>query len=190
MCVFCQVRKAESNEHALPSWVRDYVAKGDEPFNHREVDNATGEEIKNWPAKGPDFKVRRVCQNHCNGGWMSKLETDVQPFVRGLIQGHGRTLYADGQRTIAFWAIKTAMMWQYASRSQPIPPEALHALYEARVTRVPPPGMQVWIAATRNAGAGYHCPAKDQPRSIQWRQRERLRVYLRDRSDGTPNLWE
>jgi hypothetical protein len=156
-CVFCGA-KVESKEHAMPLWVRDLIADGDEPFIHREVEDASREQIRGWEADGPDFKVRRVCQNHCNGGWMSKLETDVQPYITGLIKGHGRTLYRDGQQLVAFWALKTAMMWQYASRSQPIPARELHALYEAREARVPPPGWQVWIASTRGAGVGYHCP--------------------------------
>jgi hypothetical protein len=158
-CVFCGA-KVESKEHAMPTWVRDLIAEGDEPFIHREVENATQQEIRGWAADGPDFKVRRVCQNHCNGGWMSELETAVQPYIAGLIKGHGRTLYRDGQQLVAFWALKTAMMWQYASRSQPIPPNELHALYERRGTRTPPPGWQVWIAATNGAGAAYHCPAR------------------------------
>lgn len=81
MCIFCGNRKANSKEDALPRWIRKHVARGDAPFNHWEVDNATGELLKGWAAKGPDFKVRQVCKDHCNSGWMSRLEGDVEPYL-------------------------------------------------------------------------------------------------------------
>lgn len=161
MCMFCETRKADSKEDALPLWVRKHVADGDAPFHHWEVDNATGKQIRGWQAKGPDFKVKRVCQSHCNSGWMSRLEGDVEPFLGGLIKGRGRTLHRDGQRLVAFWAIKTAMTWQYSSREQPIPVQEAHRLYAERESRTPPSGWQVWIGSVDSPEInGYHCPAR------------------------------
>src|SRR4051812_48809340 len=105
----------------MPLWVQQYLP-GNGDLTHTEVDNRTGEVIRQWTKDEPDFKVKRVCGD-CNHGWMNDLENRARPVLTSLIQGRGRTIYVDSQRHIATWAVKTAMMWQFALANnwQPIP---------------------------------------------------------------------
>jgi len=85
---------------------------------------------------------------------MSNIENRAKPFLGSLIQGHGRTLHREGQRELAVWGIKTAMMWQFTSKTRPIPPAIMKALYAD--DSKPPGNAQVWIGAyTGEAGYSY-----------------------------------
>lgn len=148
-CVFCGSRGL-SNEHVVPEWVLDYLP-GEGEFDHRIMSEEGPE--RRWRAPAPDIKVKVVCQP-CNSGWMSNIENRAKPFLGSLIQGHGRTLHREGQRELAVWGIKTAMMWQFTSKTRPIPPAIMKALYAD--DSKPPGNAQVWIGAyTGEAGYSY-----------------------------------
>jgi len=50
-----------------------------------------------------------VCAS-CNNGWMSDLEGRAKPMLETMLEGRGRALHQEGQRTLAAWALKTAIM--------------------------------------------------------------------------------
>lgn len=155
ICVFCRERPADSKEHALPLWLQPYLdQKGGATFRH-EYNDPAGETVRAWEADRPDIQVRRTCAEHCNNGWMSQLETAVQPFVGSLIKGYGRTLYKGGQQIIACWAVKTALMWEFATPTQVLPSRWFTELYEGRSEHRIPHGIQIWIGACQNPRAGF-----------------------------------
>jgi hypothetical protein len=153
-CVFCG-GSANSREHAFPLWLHEYMAEEDGNYLHQEWDG-DGRELRGWSSALPDLKVRRVCEG-CNTSWMSDLETDAQPIVGPLVQGQASTLAEGEQQIVAFWAVKTAMMLQFASGGpQPIPSDHIGELYEARCSRIPPAGCQVWVGTCHGTPTGYH----------------------------------
>jgi hypothetical protein len=155
MCVFCRTRPADSKEHALPLWLQPYLdPKGGGTFVHHYNDPA-GEPVRVWGADRPDIKVKRTCAEHCNNGWMSDLETAAQPVVGSLIKGYGRTLYRHGQQLIACWAVKTALMWEFATPTQALPDRWFAELYDGRSEHRIPRGVQIWIGACRTPGIGF-----------------------------------
>ncbi len=66
------------------------------------------ERDRQHPSPGPTVIVRAVCSK-CNNGWMSDLETLVQPTLGEMIRGRAVTLTPADQVDIAAWASKTAM---------------------------------------------------------------------------------
>lgn len=52
-----------------------------------------------------------VCPR-CNNGWMSRLETAVQPILRPLVLGKHARLTEDEITTLATWATKTALVYE------------------------------------------------------------------------------
>jgi hypothetical protein len=92
-----------------------------------------------------------VCKR-CNNGWMAQLEESAKPFLDAALQGRGRELHRAGQRTLAAWALKTAMT---AGRTQGagrgvIPPHDHAYLYEHGE---PPTGVRIWMTAYTGAKA-------------------------------------
>jgi hypothetical protein len=84
-----------------------------------------------------------VC-TECNNRWLSVLERDVQPVLTPLIHGDERRLSSDGQRLLATWAVKTALMLDLATESPIIPTGFFHAF---RPERAPLASHVVWLGA-------------------------------------------
>jgi len=82
---------------------------------------------------------------------MSRMETDCKPYLLSMIEGHGRTYYDEGQKRIASWAVKTALM--AGSRFQPPTPTSFYA--DFCDTKIPSDGTRVWIGATNRQYAHY-----------------------------------
>ncbi|MGA9210484.1 MAG: hypothetical protein WB347_22005 [Terriglobales bacterium] len=64
-----------------------------------------------------DVTIGCVCET-CNGGWMSTLEGSVKHSVGSMMLDVSITLSLDEQKTIAVWAMKTAMVLE-ATISEP-----------------------------------------------------------------------
>ena len=62
-----------------------------------------------WRREACSTTVAAVCQR-CNNVWMSGLEQGAKAMLEPTLHGRGRVLHAGGQRTLAAWALKTAMM--------------------------------------------------------------------------------
>ena len=58
------------------------------------------------------FVLTRPCET-CNNGWMSDLETLVQPVIEPMIRGQAKTLTFSDCRTAAEWMVKTSIMFEY-----------------------------------------------------------------------------
>ncbi len=92
-CIFCD-RTGVRNEHVWSSWMHEYIRKPNAPksFIRKEfqIAGATRErtEISSKESRGDvtTMQLKVVCQNHCNGGWMSRMETRVMPILIPLIE--------------------------------------------------------------------------------------------------------
>ncbi len=144
-CVFCG-GKDLTKEHVWPAWLAKATqaqAKMARHVNWAEVQDDVHERS---PFTAPPFHatVRRVCAT-CNHGWMNDLENQAKPALLPMLEGRGRTLYPATRKTLALWAWKTVMMFEFASSDSPraIPDEHYRWLYERREVL---PHFHVWLA--------------------------------------------
>jgi hypothetical protein len=92
--------------------------------------------------------VRQVCRTRCNNGWMSRLETAVQPILRPMLKGIALRLSEAEQAVLATWAVKTAMMLACTDRdSTKVPRREDYG--HLRIHQVPPPGTRVILSSYR-----------------------------------------
>jgi hypothetical protein len=103
-CIFCG-QKADSKEDAWPRWLTQrFIAPGtmetqagfDAPVTIRQI-------------KRPEIRIGWFCQK-CNNGWMSQLEDRAIPVITRLLDQPKCTLDAHDRKTLALWAVKTAMV--------------------------------------------------------------------------------
>ncbi len=125
-CVFCGRGKV-TLEHVWPHWIIELIA---ERFTDTSVTVTWGKDRERI-APGPDATVKRVC-NACNNGWMSRLEDRAKPILGPMIMGDNIpiTLAPSSQRTLASWALKTALMLDFLhSGSKPVFPASAYSSF-------------------------------------------------------------
>jgi len=111
-CAFCGSTKNITREHVWPKWASQLLHGADAFTAYREFvgDGFEPEQPESWPVKPFDWTVKTVC-SACNNGWMAELESAAKDALFGAaFAGRGRALHRGGQRTLAAWALKTAMM--------------------------------------------------------------------------------
>jgi hypothetical protein len=148
-CVFCcDPSRPTTREHVWPDWILRLL---DAELNYTDVQVERGGAFRRSPK--PDATVKHVCQS-CNTGWMSVLESTVQPTLTPMILGQGPlTLTTETQRAVACWAMKTALMLElYYPRDDRQLPQALYALFFQQ--RRPPNHCGIWAAAYRGDHIG------------------------------------
>ena len=111
-CAFCGTTNKIEAEHVWPHWAARRF-ENDDTFTYYRQFVGAGYEPEapyTWLQKPFDWKVRAVCKP-CNNRWMSDLETAAKDALFGsAFSRHERELPRGAQRTLAAWAIKTAMM--------------------------------------------------------------------------------
>jgi hypothetical protein len=107
---------------------------------------ARGSNIEGRAFSAPPFTaiVNRVCAD-CNSGWMSDLEIRAQPLLTPIFQGRGREIHQEGQRRLAAWAFKTAVMLEDTHPDARTITEAERAALFDR--HEAPSDCQIWIGA-------------------------------------------
>ncbi len=149
-CVFCGDR-ADSKEDAVPHWLLQQHARlyGTGDVAHRWGALDDPELVRRGTWDGLAMQVRSVCRG-CNSGWMSNLENETIPILGPMLSGLATQLYELQQRTLAFWALKTAAVLQEANRrlGLPMPRPHIEALYQGRDVhpRQLPTQTVVWVA--------------------------------------------
>jgi hypothetical protein len=134
-CVFCGSAPVTA-EHALPQWMSK-VVPGNGRFTHLQIKPART--ARRTPMI--DIRVRVVCSN-CNSGWMSQLETSSMNVLSPMIRGEVTTLSIDEQKTVAAWAVKTAIVLQATGPARDIPGSHARRLRERGEA---PPGVAVAV---------------------------------------------
>jgi hypothetical protein len=104
-----------------------------------------------------NVQIRTVCRLHCNSGWMSRLETAVEPTLTPLMNGHAAVLGEAEQRTLATWI---AMKIMVAESAEEEPTEIVTPQSERlslMEKKQPPESWNIWIAHHKGPGwqAGY-----------------------------------
>jgi hypothetical protein len=90
-----------------------------------------------------EVTVRRVCAK-CNNGWMSELEERAKPILKPLIRAGSRTLSANDADTVAFWCMKTALLFQLTHPDRREAPDDHYRWVYEKGT--PPPNAFIWAA--------------------------------------------
>jgi hypothetical protein len=155
-CIFCGGEGRRSGEHVVPLWIDQFFSQlpptRANPGGKRMTQRFTpaldaGVPAREWDSDGPDLKTNSVCER-CNNGWLSDLETTASGLVGPLVLGDPTTLDAAGQRTIATWGYKTALLMQM------LRPEGSRVVPTARFEELhglgrPPSDARIWLAHRR-----------------------------------------
>lgn len=124
-CVFCQKNTKLTREHVIPDWLSELF-----PKNSFIINQFTSEVGKEWHSKIFQHKVKIVCEA-CNTGWMSKLESEVKPIIKRLIQLNKTDISKKEQDILSFWVQKTILMLnQSTPRSIRITQDLFHDIYK------------------------------------------------------------
>lgn len=167
-CVWCG-SAANSKEHVYPQWLRRF----DGPSNYIAEHGSYHEPLPRLVARpGPDgrlveyeairakqmpnlheVQVKAVCRD-CNSGWMSRLETDIEPIVSRLVRGRGVGLSPEEALTLSTWAHKTFLMYDLWEElpDRRYRQEDYHAFYAARL---PQGELRLYIAASNSPFANF-----------------------------------
>lgn len=150
-CVFCGARPT-TNEHVFPQWLLGVIPGTGRLTHTWTAPEGSDSESRTWTTDVIDFKAKVVCGPECNHGWMERLEKRARPFLEPMIRGHQSTLYPEGAGTIAYWALKTAMMIDFAQETEHrcVPAFVYPDLYGAKGVL---PQTFVWLGAC-DFGAG------------------------------------
>jgi len=167
MCLFCTVRPARKNrEHLLPDWLADDFPDDGPQQHYRRVQTPFGHNDQVYPQRPFRAKTGCTCKE-CNHGWMSDLETAVNPVLRSLLLTPLIVpLSREAQRQIARWVFLRLLVFQHAQGEGPkaLPPEHYAFVYEHGD---PPPGVQMWIGRRAHEGAW---PYRYTALSGEWRR--------------------
>ncbi len=163
-CVFCGDDTVPLHkEHIFGDWIARLYGKPLTGFSQIVLPDGTA---KTWGRRAFQEKVRIVCQENCNGGWMSKLEQQVIPILSPMIlNGWNTQLPPRTQTTLAFWAVKTAMVLDHLFRSlRVIPDSECKGLYAARQAL---PANFVWIGFRSTPGINLVSSLKEAVSQLQ-----------------------
>jgi hypothetical protein len=111
-CCFCGDVGELHDEHIWPDWLSDALTWGKDVHTHVVGPREGRRRLEHAPPF--ERTVCVVCQDRCNGGWMSNLETRAKRPLLSMITGKSEILDQQRQALIAFWTIKTSMMFAKA----------------------------------------------------------------------------
>jgi hypothetical protein len=140
-----------SKQHLWPEWLQT-------PFPQTETSHASfqtrfrhlpGKTLKIQPflqTHQGDVKARKlriICKDHCNGGWISGIENSTKEFLIDLINAENFVLTENYQRLLALWLSVACIVWEFTDPpTQAIQPEDRDYVY---CRREPPPNWSMWI---------------------------------------------
>lgn len=110
-CIFCGGRPL-TKEHVWPAWLSERF--GNRPLTIERF--AARSEVVRFTTNRLDFRGRVVCAR-CNNGWMSDMENAVKGIFEAIFEERPFTLGYPGQRAVAAWAMKTAMVMEHTFAS-------------------------------------------------------------------------
>jgi hypothetical protein len=157
-CEFCGRENVHINsEHVWPQWIGNIII----PKMPRAYLRIHGGRA---PIKEP-HRITRLnvtthcaCQKHCNSGWMSELESDALLFMAPMIdRGALAHLNRERQRTLVAWALKTAMVYEFANtrRTHYFTREERQQL---KMWLSPPDSVWIWVGRAEMPSQAYGQP--------------------------------
>ena len=91
------------------------------------------------------MKLKVVCGNHCNAGWMSRIESRVKPILVPLLLGLPTTLPKYSQEVLATWIAMKLMTAEFSMPLDDIVTPALERSLLMGRQRPPDDIMGIWI---------------------------------------------
>jgi hypothetical protein len=135
-CVFCRSEES-SDEHVFARWVSRLLADA-APFT---LDKTPGRSASGL--RTINVKSRAACRT-CNGGWMSRSESEAKMLLPPLIRGETIQWDANQQARAARWTFKTALMLDRSSlASRVAPAHHFGFLFEQQC---PPDSVTIYLA--------------------------------------------
>lgn len=132
-CIFCgvflgtpgsQQSDSRTREHIFARWYRDNV-------RHNKIklftSDGTTDTLHRQPAL-ESFVNSAVCAR-CNSGWMSSLETQVEPIFEKLKNDEDAQLSPQEVEALARWTGKTAIVTGYVILERMIVPEFIRRTF-------------------------------------------------------------
>jgi hypothetical protein len=114
LCIFCGAR-VDSVEDVWPKWLLELSKKWPGQWTMAVKRLNKEGTIDSWKQPLPEIRVYAVCQNNCNGGWMSRLENLAKPILIPMIEGQHVTLDTEQQFAIARWTVKCQMVFDVSA---------------------------------------------------------------------------
>jgi hypothetical protein len=148
-CVFCGAGGL-TKEHFWPEWASSLLRSPAKPGPHREEftvrENKT-EVVSHFQKERPGHittkKLRIVC-GKCNSGWMSTMESAVQPIATPMILGQSANLTTEHQLILARWAALKILVFEMNRRELAVTTQAERETF--KTAREIPSGLQIWVA--------------------------------------------
>jgi hypothetical protein len=151
-CIFCG-RTDLSREHVWSTWMHQFIRKPNKPQKHirRVISTSVKTGIKREtqaivrPGDIISMKLKVVCGNHCNAGWMSRIESRVKPILIPLLLGLPTTLPKYSQEILATWIAMKLMVAEFSMPPDDIVTPALERSLLMGRQRPPDDIMAIWI---------------------------------------------
>ena len=109
LCIFCGHR-VNSDEHVWPQWLVRLGRTWPSPRRMQATRLNRRGHRATWDVNHPTIVTKSVCTG-CNSGWMSDLETIIEPMLTPLINGRKGTVSVKQQKAIVVWILKCAMIF-------------------------------------------------------------------------------
>jgi hypothetical protein len=115
LCVFCQTGRP-TKEHVCPQWISRLIREYKPGDTFTTIRRRPDGNDHAWTGNIIDIQAKIACRD-CNGGWMSRIENDrAKPLLSPMIAtGRPTYLTSPERRSIALWAQKTAMTFEYTA---------------------------------------------------------------------------
>ena len=135
-CIFCE-REQASNEHVFGRWLSRLLADA-APF---ALTKTPGRSVSGL--KTINVKTRAPCKS-CNGGWMSRSESEAKMLLPPMICGETTDWDTAQQVRAARWTFKTALMLDRSSTASRVAP--VHHFRSLFEHQLPPGSVTVYLA--------------------------------------------
>lgn len=151
LCIFCS-KRADSDEHVWPNWLLKLLKQ--HPEGITTIETFHDHQLpRQWSGVDAALKMKCVCRQACNNGWMQQLEDRTIPILSPMIKDNPMRLSGIQQRTIVEWIVKTAMVFDIAKPGKYIFYEkAERSSFRENLT--PPLHNAIWIARYSGSALG------------------------------------
>lgn len=124
-CLFCDDRLSNENrsrEHIVPGWLLDSLGVRDDEVTPTHQ-SARGEVLSTRSHDYDSLRNGRICAR-CNNGWMSQMETAVQPVLHRLLHATvvPSALTSPERLLLARWSAKVSWLLNDASNYRKLVP--------------------------------------------------------------------
>jgi hypothetical protein len=156
-CIFCS-NPANSKEHFWSEWMHELLHQLPDPKHSKKTITYRPDEGRReaGPANRQGgvhtIKIRAVC-DHCNNGWMNRLEKEARPFLTPLIEEKPIVLDFEQQAIIARWVALKCMVAEHASPNNAVTPREDREAFKSDGTI--PSYFRIYVANHNLHSTGY-----------------------------------